>query len=188
MKNQYIQHLLREEFNRLKYIIDCKRDQLILNILYETGCTVNELVNIKIKHINFRNRTIKFPPESTKTNKKRFSFISPALAKQIKKFSSEQKEFLFSSRQSPQLTTKRVRQIIQSYSEAAGLGKINPQIIRYTHIAHALERGIPLTAIKKQIGIGRLRIVQVESVKTESRESSDPEDKEKDYRRFLSDE
>jgi len=178
MKKKVICSLSRSELARLKNQIQNERDQLILQILYETGCTVNELVNIKYNNINVKSKTIKYPSDVTKTKKSRVCFISRKLIGDLKKYTrGENFVYLFFTRQSSNITTKRVRQLIQSYGKKAGLGKINPQVIRYTHIAHALERGIPLTAIQKQVGMERLRMVQIY-------ESLVPEEKEGDYDKF----
>ncbi|MBU0456666.1 MAG: site-specific integrase [Nanoarchaeota archaeon] len=179
MKKKVIRYLSNDEFNSLKNKINDNRDKLILNILYETGCTVNELVKIKTKDIDFGKKIIKFPPESTKSNKLRTSFISKELAKEIEKFTEKNSsQHIFTTRQGSGITTKRIRQLIQNYSQKAGFGKINPQVIRYTHIAHALEKGIPLTAIQKQVGMERLRIVQIY-------EALVPEEKEGNYDKFF---
>ena len=63
MKKRLITYLSKEEFNKLNNQINNHRDRLILNTLYETGCTVNELINIKISDLNFLEGTIKFLPE-----------------------------------------------------------------------------------------------------------------------------
>ena len=157
-----VNYLTIEQFNQLDSSISNKRDKLILHIIYETGCTVNELVQIKIKDIDFKN-SIKFPSKNTKMNKERVSYVSAELLKEIKIFSKGKKanDFLFSTRQGEGITTKRVRQIMQSYSKKAGLSKINPQIIRYTHVVHAIEKGIPVRAIQSHIGIDSLRMSQI---------------------------
>jgi len=178
MKKRVVQYLKRSELSRLNSHIKEPRDKLILDILYETGCTVNELINIRVKDIDFYKFKIKFSSSSTKSNKSRNGYISKNLIHKIKSYTQNSAlNYLFSTRQSSQITTKRVRQLIQSYSIKTGLGKINPQVIRYTHIAHALERGISLTAIQKQVGMERLRIVQIY-------EALVPEEKEGEYKKF----
>ncbi len=182
MKKKVVESLSKRDFSRLKDQIDNDRDKLILNVLYETGCTVNELVKIKIKEIDFEKKIIKFPSASTKSNKPRVSYISKNLVNEITEYiKNHDSPNLLASRQSSQITTKRVRQLIQSYSQKAGLGKINPQVIRYTHIAHALEKGITLAAVQKQVGMERLRMVQIYEVLV-------PEEKEGEYEKFWSNE
>lgn len=183
MNKKEIIYLNRKELARLYHQIENSRDLLMLDLLYFSGCTVNELINIKIKDIDFSKNLIKFPAESTKGNKSRDSQVPKKLIKQIKEYVASEKPamYLFSSRQSSQITTKRARQLIQGYSQKADLGKINPQIIRYTHIAHALQKGLSLTAIQKQVGMERLRIVQIY-------EALVPEEEENEYEKFWSNE
>ena len=54
-----------------------------------------------------------------------------------------------------------MRQIIQALGKDALGRDINPQEIRYTHIAHALSKNIPLTAIQHQVGLDTLRMTQL---------------------------
>ena len=180
MKKKEVRYLSNKEFVRLQKSIQNKRDLLLLFVLYETGCTVSELTKIKIKEIDLVNRKIRFPSESTKSSRVKISFISKYLRDYINDFILRNSSvYLFSTRQSSQITTKRVRQLIQFYSQKIGLGKINPQIIRYTHIAHALDRGLSLNAIQKQVGMERLRMVQIY-------EALAPEEKEESYEKFWS--
>jgi len=182
MKKKVIRCLSKREFNSLNSQITDERDKLVLKILYETGCTVNELISIKVKEIDFEKKIIKFPAENTKMKRSRVSFISKELVEETRKFVEKKiSPYLFTTRQSSKITTKRVRQLVQSYSQKAGFGKINPQVIRYTHIAHALEKGIPLSAIQKQVGMERLRMVQIY-------EALVPEEKEGEYEKFWSNE
>lgn len=169
-----------EQYNRLDNSISNIRDKLFLHVIYETGCTVNELVQIKIKDIDFKNKYIKFPAENTKTNKARSSYVSLGLLNKIKLFSKGKKsdDFLFSTRQGDGITTKRVRQIMQSYSRKAGLSKINPQIVRYTHIVHALKKGIPARAVQEHVGIDSLRMSQIYDAVM-------PKEKEEVYAKFF---
>ena len=182
MKKKTVHYLGKNEFTRLVNQISDERDKLILLVLYETGCTVNEVVHIKLNEMDFTKRHIRFPAESTKAGKSKISSISLDLVNKLQKFTHNfTTTYLFSTRQSGMITTKRVRQLIQSYSKKAGLGKVNPQIIRYTHVARALEKGIPLLAIQKQLGMERLRLVQIyEALDTQVEEGA--------YERFWSDE
>jgi integrase/recombinase XerD len=149
------------ELELLKNNTSNDRDLMIISLLYETGCTVNELINIKIKNILFEKNELIFPKEDTKTKKERKSYISKKLIKELRKFVVGKNDFLFASRESHKITTKRIRQIIQAISKKANLSLINPQVLRYTHVAHALEKDIPLKAIQSQIGIEELRMVQI---------------------------
>ena len=168
-----IDYLSTKEIRDLINYIDSKRDKLIVRILFETGCTVNELVNIQIKDIDFNQKLIYFPPEITKSTRPKKSLISDSLASFIKSYIVSslrsrsnaayiEKKYLFSTRQSQAMTTKRIRQILQFYGQALHFPKkLNPHVLRYSHIAHALDSGISLKSIQKQIGIEKFRLMQI---------------------------
>ena len=148
-----LRYLKREEWNKLVNSVFSLRDSLILSILYETGCTVSEIVNIKIKDLTQNHISIY----------ERKSIISPILYAKIQTyFNLEGKDriFLFYSRQSDTLTEKRVIQIVKFYSKRVGF-EVTPQILRYTHMAHAYERNIPISNIISQVGITKQRAVQI---------------------------
>lgn len=160
-KKRVLNYLSNEEIHKLLNFISSQRDRLLVRILFETGCTVNELIQIKNKDIDSKQNVIRFPASSTKSSHAKVSCISKSLSSDITEFNA-QGEYLFSTRQSALMTTKRVRQLIQFYGKNAGFPtKLNPQVLRYSHIAHALETGIPLNAIQEQTGLEKLRLMQI---------------------------
>ena len=160
-------YLNQREFERLKAVILVERDRLIIDLLYETGCYLNELVRIKVGNINFSKATIFFSPKKT-------SSISKKLCNELKQFVDENKksakEFLFSTAQSKRISEKRVRQLVQGYSLKAFGEKINPKCIKYSHIADAFEKKLSPKKIQQQTGTGPLRITQISKAMREKRE------------------
>lgn len=160
-----IRYLNSNEYDRLKEIVELLRDKILISFLFETGCTVSELVDIQVKHLNPEENLITFPKEITKNKTERVVFISEELKNDILKFVSRRKKvgdsFLFSSRESTKMSTKRVRQIVQAYSKEALDEILTPQVLRYTHIVRAIEKNIPLPAIQKQVGLDTLRMSQI---------------------------
>jgi integrase len=174
-----IPHLSVKEWERLEALEKPDRDSLILRLLYETGCTVNELVNIKGAHCDLAANIIRIRPEHSRNHEARTAYISDSLARLLKEHCSQNTgEYVLSSRQSQSMTTKRVRQIVHSYCSKIGLRKAGPQILRYTHIVHAYLKDIPLEAIQKQVGLRRSRAIDIFQCLPE-KESKDA------YRRFI---
>jgi integrase/recombinase XerD len=148
-----LRYLKRAEWGKLVNSIFNLRDSIILGILYETGCTISELVLIKVKDITPTNIQIK----------ERHSVISLQLYTRIQMYfelEGKDKEFLLSSRQSENMTQKRIIQIVRFYSKRMGF-EITPQILRYTHIAHAYECNVPVSTIINQVGLKKSRIIQI---------------------------
>lgn len=158
-----IKYLSFSEWSRLDSLKKNSRDDLILCILYNSGCTVNELVNIKIKDIDFKKGMLSISKDSSRNKHSRRVFISPKVIDKIKKYIDESTSsaYLFSTRQSPQITTKRVRQIVQNLCKKIKVTDVTPQIMRYTHIAHAFMKNIPVDAIQAQVGLRRSRAIEI---------------------------
>ena len=143
------------EFEKLRKAVADKRSALILDILYETSITVNELVNIKFKDIDFKQKILKILSQNTKSKKPRKIKISSRLCFDIKQLNT--KNYLFKTRQSQKTTPRRIQQLLLSLGKKTGLGIINPSIIRKSSIAHSLLRKIPVFKIEKKTGIKNLQ-------------------------------
>lgn len=148
-----LRFISEEEFLKLNSAIKSERDRLIFGILYETGCYVKELVNIKIKDIDFKKGSIHF--------QKKTSRISKKLCNSLKFFTKEKKEFIFATSQSKRMTAKRARQLVQKYTKDIIGEKLNPKSIRYGYFADSLSKNISLNEIQTQTGAGHLRIKQI---------------------------
>lgn len=142
------------------------RDKLIILLLYETGCSVTELINIKLKDI--RNRSCEIVIESSvRSNEPRIAQVSKELLDTVKEYLLEKKKersvasnYLLSTRQSRSMTQKRIQQILSEYKSKSG-EKITPQILRYTHIAHAYSEGVGVGEITRQVGLKRSRAIEI---------------------------
>jgi site-specific recombinase XerD len=151
-------------FNQIQNLINSikdMRDKLLVKILYETGCSLGELVNLKVSDID-ENRIIITDPN---TKKSRISRISQKLGKEIALFikgnNIPKESSIIFTKNSANISEKRVRQLLQNYAQELGYGKINPQMLRYYHIAHAYSNGVLIENISSQLGIKKLRIFQI---------------------------
>jgi len=158
-----LRYLSVEEWHRLLSIEKNSRDQLIIELLYETGCTVNELVNICSVDLDIKKSILKIRKQNARNNEARSVFVSVSLISKIEAFCKENKssQYVFGSRQSNQITTKRVRQVVAKWCRDIGVSKASPQILRYTHIVHAYQKNIPLDAIRSQVGLKRSRAIEI---------------------------
>jgi len=121
-----------------------KRDKILLRILSEVGCTVSELVDIKVEDI-YTNSII--------VGKQRRQIeISTGLREEINNYlKKSSSEFLFSTRQSPKLDARRVQQIVKK-----SLGT-KPSKIRHARIVE-IARKNGLKKAKNISGLKRLKI------------------------------
>lgn len=178
-------YLTGEELHKLINSIEDSRDRLIVKLLFELGCTQKELVNIRVRDVDFKRFSVNIHKKNTRNNHERPSFISINLSNEITNYLKLQKRlekkaaYLLQTRQSSKMTPRRIRQIIKCYTTRIGLeGKSHPQVIRYTHLIHAYKKRIPLSAIEDQVGLKKARLIQIIS-------GIALPDSRKEYRQFL---
>ena len=125
------------------------RSKIIYKIILETSCKTLELSQLKVSNIT--SKEIKFKNRSVNISKNLKSLIR----KFIKENSLKKESFLFSTRQSEKISTKRIRQIIQETSfEKLGY-KISPKNLRNHSIRNKLIIK-DLKEVKKESGLKRL--------------------------------
>jgi integrase/recombinase XerC len=134
-----------------------QRERVILEILYGSGVRVSELVNIKIKDIDFNNKTILIFGKGSK--ERMVSFGEPALDS-IKQFINDGRrqyeidsEYLIVGKNEIQLTTRRIEQIISELINKTSIKmNITPHMFRHTFATHLLDNGSDLIAVQELLG------------------------------------
>lgn len=145
-----------------------KRDSLILELLYDTGVRVGELVNIKINDINYDDRSIKI---LGKGNKERIvlygTYAEIALKEYINNGRNEllkgkNNEYLILNANGNNITTRGIRLIIDKIIKQACLNThISPHTLRHTFATHLLENGSDLLTVKELLGHSSLSSTQI---------------------------
>jgi integrase/recombinase XerC len=144
-----------------------KRDKLMIELLYNTGIRLSELVNLKISNVNFYDQTIKV---LGKRNKERVipisSFIVNLIKDYIKDLTSNQSGkneiFLIQTDKMEKVYPVFVYRTIKHY-----LGKVSysekksPHVLRHTFATHLLNKGADLNAVKDLLGHTSLAATQV---------------------------
>ena len=142
---------------------DGMRDALMVELFYQTGIRLNELINLKKTDIN--EQSIKV---LGKRNKERLIPISSELYNQIEKFSFYKSKmlgntkFLLVLNNGNKLYPTFVYRKINSYlSKATSLDKKSPHVLRHTFATHMLNRGSGLETLKDLLGHANLAATQV---------------------------
>lgn len=152
-----------------------KRDKLIVEMFYQTGMRLSELINLKVDDVNYFSHTIKV---LGKRNKERIipitkTFGSLILDYVIVKKSEEmdnKSDFLFVTNRGEQLYPKFVYNLINNcLSQVATIEKKSPHVLRHTFATHLLNKGAELNAIKELLGHASLAATQVYTHNTTER-------------------
>lgn len=144
------------------------RDRLILEILYSSGIRVSELVNIKIKDIDFSNRTILILGKGNKERMVSFDEYALDIMNLYMKNSrntlleSISSEYLVVGKKQSKLTTRRVEQIVDDIIKKTSLKlNVTPHMFRHTFATHLLDNGCDLLAVQELLGHESLATTEI---------------------------
>lgn len=136
-----------------------QRERLILEILYGCGIRVSELINIKIKDIDFSNKTILIFGKGSKERIVCYGeYASDILDKYINSSRKEllsgiKSDYLIVGNKKEKLTTRRIEQIIDEIIQKTSLKlNITPHMFRHSFATHLLDQGCDLLAVKELLG------------------------------------
>ena len=153
-----------EEINKLFDSADTTtplglRNRCILELLYDTGIRVSELVNLKINDIEFDKKIINI---LGKGKKERIVYYGDYLQEVLDKYINDSRKYLLNNKLSEYLilnnngskiTTRGVEYIIDKMvNEAAIKHKISPHVLRHTFATHMLNGGADIKSIQQLLG------------------------------------
>src|SRR5262245_53618067 len=118
---------------------------VMLKVLIFTGARNAELVNVRLKDVDFTNCQLRI--EQGKGKKDRYVLFPKCFRGELAQYVEGQKEngatYLFESNRFRSYSTRRLRQIIKHYAVAAGIEKrVNQHPFRHQLITYLTKKGI----------------------------------------------
>lgn len=150
-----------------KATIYTNRNLLLLEMLYDTGCRVSELVHIKLKDIDKVKKSICV---IGKGSKERIVYFGEYTLDTLNLYfvdreeilKGKKNEYLFVSKENSNLTTRRVAQIINEVIKEVEIkNKISPHTFRHTFATHLLNHDADLRSVQELLGHSSLSTTQV---------------------------
>ena len=148
---------------------DGYRDFLILELLYTTGIRRQELIDLKIKNIDYSNKRIKV---LGKRNKERYIPLISSTIESIDKYLKYRNELkniksndmLFLTSKGKSIYDNLVYRITKKYFTGFSTkSKKSPHILRHSFATHLLNNGADLNSVKDLLGHTSLAATQVYS-------------------------
>lgn len=156
LEDQRISHVFNSDF-------DGQRDRLMLELFYQTGIRLSEL--IELKEINVDSQQIKV---LGKRNKERIIPISNELYSLIQKYrlikpiGQNSLDFFFCQKNGKKINPMFVYRKINNYlGTVSNVQKKSPHILRHTFATHMLNNGAGLETLKELLGHASLAATQV---------------------------
>jgi len=142
------------------------RDELIIEIFYQTGIRLSELTQLKESAVDFHTNVIKV---SGKRNKERIipfqiglkTLIKDYICARNKKIASKT-DTLFVTKRGKAAYPEMINRIVHhKLQEITTIQKTSPHVLRHTFATHLLDKGANLLAIKELLGHSSLSATQV---------------------------
>ncbi|MGC9373726.1 MAG: tyrosine-type recombinase/integrase [Bacteroidales bacterium] len=143
------------------------RNKTIIEMFYNTGMRLSELIELKTVDVNLLAGTLKV---LGKRNKERIIPIHQSFVNTLKQYlkakdaqyPSLQHNYFFVTDKGNKLYEKFVYRIVNKYLKfVSTIEKKSPHILRHTFATHLLNRGADLNAIKELLGHANLSATQV---------------------------
>ena len=145
-----------------------QRERVILEVLYASGVRVSELVNIKLKDIDFSNKNILI---FGKGSKERLVSFGDYALEYINLYLKEgrnllldgvKSDYLIVGKKSEKLTTRRVEQIIDDIIKRTSIKlNITHHMFRHTFATHLLDNGCDLLVVQELLGHASLSSTEI---------------------------
>ncbi len=141
-------YLTSDEYsNALKNISD-PHDYLLFYTLWELGLRINEALNIRVEHINWKDSMLKIYRE--KTDQERPLPLSDDHLRLLRIYTANKKSGL--------IFTKKSR---QAWNLAMKYFGIKPHAIRHSRAIYLVTHGVALETIRRLLGHSRLDVTQI---------------------------
>lgn len=144
------------------------RDVTLLNILYETGMRVTEVVSIQLEDVDLEQSSLSSPtrqgedreiPLEASTRELLVEYLAdgrPQLAK------NKAERALFLNHRGEKLTRQGLWLIIKGYARQAGLNtEVTPHTLRHSFAVHRLSKGSSLEDIQRLLGHANISTTQI---------------------------
>jgi integrase/recombinase XerC len=162
------QHSLQQLFdshNIFKHNFKGTRDHFMLELFYQTGIRLSELINLTITDFDITKKQVKI---IGKRNKQRLLPFTHSIIILFQKYNvfrqqlNSKSSFLFLTDKGKKAYPKMIYRVVNHYlSLFSSVSKTSPHVLRHAFATHLLNNGADLNAIKELLGHSSLLSTQV---------------------------
>jgi integrase/recombinase XerD len=161
---------------------DRTRDQLLILLMYHTGCRCNEIRQIKIEDIDREKAEIRLPGKVTKTGKARTVRYGPSAKDRLKKWLDHglrgrrihsDSPYLFITQKSDMMSKSMVNHIVRRAAKNAGINevlyvdaagkkrwKITSHSLRHACATYMIKNDADIYKVSKYLGHSSVKVTE----------------------------
>lgn len=155
--------LTKEEVKKILDFSNNSKSKLMVSLMYACGFRVSELINLKVKDLNFEEK-IGYVKQAKGRKDRVFNipeFILDLLFKQVSKQKDSGSEFVFSG-PNGKLSSRNLQKIVSKSAKRAGVNKeVHCHTLRHSFATHLLENGVDIRKIQELLGHSDLSTTQI---------------------------
>ena len=146
--------LEKEEVIRIISVIENKKHQLMIKIIYSAGLRVSELLNLKVENLNLMNNFGYI--RNGKGAKDRLFLVADSLKQEIFDYITKNKlssdSFIFNS-YNGRMSSRSVQEILKKAAKKAQISKrVHPHTLRHSFSTHLIENGYSVSDVQSLLG------------------------------------
>jgi site-specific recombinase XerD len=130
-----------------------RKHRCMIAMMYGSGLRLHELVNLKVKDIDFEN--VRLVVRTTNGNKARLTILSEKLVDTLRLYMKNKtpNDHVFTSSLNKKYSKRTVQCILEKALQAANIGKhASCHVLRHSFATHLLEDGVSVVTIQKLLG------------------------------------
>ncbi|MDX9855952.1 MAG: site-specific tyrosine recombinase/integron integrase [Parcubacteria group bacterium] len=154
--------LTKEEVRKILKTIQNVKHKLILGLMYSSGLRVSEVVNCKVKDLDFESKLMRI--RQAKGAKDRNTILSEKVCHILNKYvnNKTKDDYVFGSDRGKRLTARTVQKVFAEALKRSGIKKpATCHSLRHSFATHLLESGTSIRYIQELLGHARLETTQI---------------------------
>ena len=155
--------LTKEEVIKLIKSIENNKHKLMIKFLYSAGLRVNELVNLRVKDLDFENNYGWV--RRGKGNKDRLFILASSLKQEllnhIKENNLSYDSYIFTT-YNGNISARSIQEIVKKATKKSKINKkVHPHTLRHSYATHLIEDGYDITSVQALLGHNSLETTMI---------------------------
>lgn len=154
--------LTKEEVKMILGTIQNVKHKLLLGLMYSSGLRVSEVVNCKVKDLDFKSKLLRV--RQAKGAKDRTTILSEKVCAVLQKYvkNKDANNYVFESDRGGKLTERTAQKVFADALKKSGIKKeASCHSLRHSFATHLLESGTSIRYIQELLGHKRLETTQI---------------------------